>query len=89
MPISIPKRILALPEEERERERVRFLIRSAAMKYSPVGGMKKLSIAIGLHPNTLQQAYTITGPIAISLEQVLDDPDFTRQIFAPTIFPDS
>jgi hypothetical protein len=86
MTYPLPKFLDGLDGEEKEVARVRFLIKLCSLHFSPDGLTKTLSAAMGLHPYTLGQCKSISPTLAISLEDAMNDPRFTRELFRPDLF---
>ena len=81
-----PAYLADLTEDKQAPARCRFLIRLAALYYSPEGKVSSLSEKLGLHPGTLAGSSTITPEIAIRLEELLGREHFPRSLFRPDLF---
>lgn len=86
MRIVNPAYIDGLPEEQAKVAAARFLLRLAALYYSPKGNLADLSSALGYHPATLSGATSITAEMAVSLEGLLGRENFPRTVFRPDLF---
>lgn len=87
MTFPLPKYVIECEDpDERAKRYTRFVVRLAALYYSERGSVDLLSIAIARHPGSLAQVNKITGQVAIALESVLNDPNFTRDLLAPSLF---
>ena len=82
----LPAWIAALPEDEQPAARSRFLLRLAALYFSPTGRMQTLSEALGLHPGSLASYEQISAELAVKLEQQLECDGLTRSTFRPDLF---
>lgn len=83
---AFPKYIDDLPEDQQAQARCRFLVRLAALYYSPEGKLNKLSKALDLHENTLATTDSITAEMAVKLESLLGRDLFPRELFRPDLF---
>lgn len=87
MPFPLPKYVIDCKDpEERAKRYTRFVVRLAALYYSERGSVDLLSTAIARHPASLAQVKKLTGQVAIALESVLNDRNFTRDVLAPSLF---
>lgn len=86
MIVAFPSYLDSLPEDQAKIGRCRFLIRLAALHYSPDGSVKTLSESLGLHPGTLAGVSNISGELAVKLETVLGRDKFPRELFRPDLF---
>jgi hypothetical protein len=86
MRFALPAYIESLPEAEREAATCRFLVRQAALYYSPSGALRPLSIALGFNPNTLSNLDAISPRTAVRLEELLGKDLFPRHLFCPGVF---
>lgn len=86
--LQLPPYLASIKDDaEYETARVRFIIQLAALYFSPGGTVQALSAALGRHPKSLSNCISIGGPSAIALETVMKHPLFTKEVFAPTVFP--
>lgn len=81
-----PPYMAELPEEQRQEARARFLIRLAALYFSPEGKMQALSSACGLHKNHLATLRGISPESAIKMEKAVGRELFPRELFRPDLF---
>lgn len=86
MRIVYPAYFNGLTEEAAKVATARFLLRLAALYYSPKGNLADLSQALGYHPATLSGAQNITAEMAVSLEDLLGRETFPRTLFRPDLF---
>lgn len=86
MIVVYPNHITNLPEENRSVAELRYLIRLAALHYSPGGTVGALSEALGLHTNTLAGSTSVTAEMAVKLEELLGQDRFPRSLFRPDLF---
>jgi len=79
-----------LPEDQRALGRAHFLLKIAALYNSPTKGMRGLSAAIGLDPNTLSamlhQRQLPSVETCIKVEALLGRDIFPRELMRPDIF---
>lgn len=75
-----------LTPEESATAHARFLIKLAALYYSPGGQVKDLSAACGLAPGHLSSLLSISPETAIKIEKVLGRELFPRELFRPDLF---
>lgn len=86
MRFALPAYIESLPEDERKTAECRFLIRQAALYYSPTGALRNLSVALGFNANSLSSLEAISPKTAVRLEELLGKELFPRHLFCPDIF---
>lgn len=86
MTVVDPAYLADLHRDDQGPARCRFLIRIAALYYSPEGRVSSLSEALGFHPGTLAGTSTITPEVAIKLEELLGRDLFPRSLFRPDLF---
>lgn len=86
MRIVYPAYFDTLPKEEAETAKVRFLLRLAALYYSPKGNLADLSSALGYHTGTLSGTVSIPPGMAVALEKLLGRETFPRELFRPDLF---
>lgn len=86
MTVIDPAYLVEMSEDDRRTARCRFLIRLAALYYSPEGKIATLSDALGYHSGSLAQASNITAELAVKLEGLLDNELFPRSLFRPDLF---
>lgn len=86
MRIVYPAYFDTLPKEEADTAKARFLLRLAALYYSPKGNLADLSTALGYHSATLSGTMSIPPAMAISLEKLLGRETFPRELFRPDLF---
>lgn len=86
MTFSMPAWLEALPQEEREVARARFLIKLAALYNSPGGKVNTLSEDLGLATSSLVAYDNIPAPRAVQLEGLLGREHFPRELFRPDLF---
>lgn len=66
--------------------RARFLLRLAALYYSPEGKLNTLSRDLGLNSSSLAGLDNISADLAVKLENILDRELFPRELFRPDLF---
>jgi hypothetical protein len=86
MDVCLPAWLDDLPQEDQAAARARFLLRLAALHYSPAGQLKSLSTALDMHPNSLAAYDTISPELAVRLESLLGREKFPRSLFRPDLF---
>lgn len=80
----------ALSEEEKRRNRIKFLIRHAALHHNETGSLPPLAVAIGYQDEAFYQAMRrgyVTPGMACSLEAVLGRAIITKEQLCPETFP--
>lgn len=86
MIFPLPKYLESMGEDDARSARCRYLIRLAALHYSPEGRVNSLSERLGLSSNTLAQLTNISPELAVRLEDVLGREHFPRELFRPDVF---
>ena len=86
MDVRFPVWIDKLPTNDREAARVRFLLKLAALHYSPRGTVRELSAGLGYTSDSLVQYNKISGELAVKLENLLGRDAFPRELFRPDLF---
>lgn len=79
----------ASTEEDRERTRLCFLVRLAAIYHNERSSLTALSRALGVsenHMHMILKRGTISGEIAVKLETLLGRAHFPRELFRPDLF---
>lgn len=66
--------------------RARFMIRLAALYYSPSGQLKELATALGMHPSALSSYDEVSPSLAIRIEELLGRERFPRETLRPDLF---
>ena len=85
----MPSWLADLPDVERERARVRFLLCLASIYLQDKGTPADLSTALGLNPNQVNVMKTrgiVSGEIAVAVEKLLGRDLFPRELFRPDLF---
>lgn len=86
MSLELPEWVKELPEEEQAQAKTRFFLKVAALYFSREGKLNTLSVAIGMHPNSLTTYDAIPATLAVKLEEVLGRDHFPRELFRPDLF---
>lgn len=86
MDVRLPSWLGELPEDDRPTAKCRFLLRLAAVYFSPAGQLNVLSEALGLHRNSLSTYDSIPADMAVKLEALLGREHFPRELFRPDLF---
>lgn len=86
MDVRFPPWLDELPDDERPAAKCRFLLRLAALHFSPSGKLNLLSQALELHPGSLATYEAISGELAVRLETLLGSENFPRSLFRPDLF---
>jgi hypothetical protein len=79
-----------LSEEERMKNRIKYLIRYAALQHNDSGSLPALAVAIGYSEESLYQAMrrgSVTPGMACALEAVLGQGIITKEQLCPETFP--
>jgi hypothetical protein len=88
--IQLPAWLEKLPEEERDGQRTRFLLRLAALHFDPGGHLSTLSEACGYQDGTLasisRRNERVSPEMAIKLEEVLGVAIMPRELLRPDMF---
>lgn len=84
MPVSLPPYLDEITDPAEQTEaKTRFLLRLAALYFSPSGQIKVLSDAIGYHENSLASVTSISPKLAVKLEEALGADLFPRELLNP------
>lgn len=89
--IPFPRWLDSVPEHRRALVRQRFLLRIAALYATEHGTISDLSVALGLHRNTIlcltqRLADTISVELAIQVEEHVGREIVSREQFLPKVF---
>ena len=79
----------SLPEPERAKATVRFLLSVAAVYASEEGTSVALAKALGLGSTAILQARSrgkLSGEMAVKIEELLGREHFPRELFRPDLF---
>jgi len=71
--------------DERDAAKSRFLLRYAALLFSPGGRLNALSTALGLHEGSLAQLNSISLGLAIKIEELVGRDYLPREILNPLL----
>lgn len=86
MQVSLPKYCLHEDATPVRQRRAQFLIRLAALYYSPLGQLSDLANALEMHPTSLSGYGEISPKLAIKIEELLGREQFPRELLRPDLF---
>jgi hypothetical protein len=82
-----PAHVLEITDEsERRKAETRFILKLAALYYSPRGGVAPLAESCGYHDKAFSSLENITAELAVKLERHLGRELFPREFFRPDLF---
>ncbi len=87
--LPLPAWISALPEADRAQQKLRYLIRAAALYHTENGSVAALSYACGWGKNTLHMIHQrgqMTTDAALKIEAVVGRDVLPRELLLPEIF---
>jgi hypothetical protein len=86
MHVTLPKYCAEVEGFDPKTIRARFMIRLAALYYSPSGQLSDMSKALGFHSGTLAGLNEISPKLAIGIEELLGRERFPRELLRPDLF---